>query len=418
MKLITHLSSLLLCIFLLSCSNSSDNAYIDVSPGSVKVNANTNSTTIHINSSSRWQATLNATWCKLDKMEGTTNSDVVLTIEANESNTTRTAQITFTSDGEQQTVAVTQNSPEKYSLPVIFHVLYKYKNDPTQYINADRLGKVLEEVNQLVQKSVTSSGVQFEFILATTDKNGKPLTTPGVEYIEFNDIPMDPDRFMNENTNKYTYLLWDPNQYINVMMYNFTDNQVLGISHLPFTTQGNYSLEGLNETSQTSLSLSNLKFPYCVSINSRYINTRSTSSKYEEGDIVVTLTHELGHYLGLHHVFSESNNNCDDSDYCKDTPSYNRLAYENYVRSLMPINNILQSLPELAKRTNCNGSTFVSTNIMDYSFSYFTEFTHDQYQRIHHVLNYSPLIPGNKLTKSSTHTATEGPIDLPIKTIR
>ncbi|MGL4328143.1 MAG: zinc-dependent metalloproteinase lipoprotein, partial [Tannerellaceae bacterium] len=117
-------------------------------------------------------------------------------------------------------------------------------------------------------------------------------------------------------------------------------------------------------------------------------------------------------------VFSESDNNCDDTDYCKDTPSYNRLAYEDYIRSMMPINSIMQSLPKLAERTNCSGSTFTTTNIMDYSFSYFNQFTADQYKRIHHVLNYSPLIPGPKLTKGLTRSTVEGPIDLPIQTIR
>lgn len=418
MKFTLQLSTLLLCLFLFSCSKSDNSSYLDVSPSGIQSNANESTHTIHINSSSRWQATLNATWCKLDKMEGTTNSDIVLTIDANDTESTRTAQIIFTSDGEQETVSITQNGPENYSLPIIFHVLYKYQNDPTQYVSSERLAEVLEQVNALVRKSSDASSVQFQYVLATTDKNGKALSTPGVEYIPFDQIPMDPERFMNDNTSKYTHLLWDPNKYINVMMYQFTDNQTLGISHLPFTVRGDNSLSGLNETTYTTLSLSNLKFPYCVSINSKYINSHSTESKYDEGDVVVTLTHELGHYLGLLHVFSESDNNCDDTDYCKDTPSYNRLAYEDYVRSLMPINNIMQLLPELAQRTNCSGSSFTSTNIMDYSYSHFSEFTPDQYKRIHHVLNYSPLIPGPKLTKGLTRSTAEGPLELPIQTIR
>ncbi|MGL5563729.1 MAG: zinc-dependent metalloproteinase lipoprotein [Tannerellaceae bacterium] len=418
MKFTLQLSTLLLCLFLFSCSKSDNNSYINVSPAEIQVNANESAASIHINSSNRWQATLNATWCKLDKMEGTTNSDVVLTIEANDTQASRTAQIIFTSDGEQTTVSITQNGPENYSLPIIFHVLYKYQNDPTQYVSSERLAEILEQVNALVKKSSDASSVQFEYILATTDPNGKTLATPGVEYIPFDQIPMNPERFMNDNTSKYTYLLWDPNKYINVMMYQFSDNQTLGISHLPFTTKGDYSLPGLNETTYTTLSLSNLKFPYSVSINSSYINSRTTDSKYDEGDIVVTLTHELGHYLGLHHVFSESDNSCDDTDYCNDTPSYNRLAYENDVRSMMPINSIIESWSKLVARTNCSGGYFESNNIMDYSYSNFNTFTAEQYKRIHNVLNYSPLIPGPKLTKGLTRTTAEGPIDLPIQTIK
>lgn len=319
---------------------------------------------------------------------------------------------------EEEYIPQEEGTKNNYTLPVVFHVLYKYQNDPTQYVSAERLAEILKQVNALVQKTANDSDIQFEYVLATTDPNGQALSKPGVEYISFNEIPMDPERFMNDNTSKYTNLLWDPNQYINVMMYNFTDNQVLGISHLPFTVKGANSLPGLNETNYTTLSLNNLKFPYCVSINSKYINARTTSTKYDEADIVVTLAHELGHYLGLRHVFSEADNGCTDTDYCKDTPSYNRSAYEDYVRSLPTISSIMQSLPQLAKRTDCSGATFTSTNLMDYSYSYFSEFTADQYKRIHHVLNYSPLIPGPKLTKGLDHITTEGPLDLPIQTIR
>ena len=85
----------------------------------------------------------------------------------------------------------------------------------------------------------------------------------------------------------------------------------------------------------------NISFPLSVSINAKYINTLSarytSSSKektfrgYKEEDVVVTLAHELGHYLGLFHVFAEDRNNgvidsCVDSDYCQDTPSYNKKA--------------------------------------------------------------------------------------------
>lgn len=40
---------------------------------------------------------------------------------------------------------------------------------------------------------------------------------------------------MRDNTGKYTSLLWEPNEYINIMVYPFTDSQILGISTFPYS---------------------------------------------------------------------------------------------------------------------------------------------------------------------------------------
>lgn len=70
---------------------------------------------------------------------------------------------------------------------------------------------------------------------------------------------------------------------------------------------------------------------YSSSINSKYINEKSTAFYRNPNDSTKNLAHELGHYLGLHHVFAEDKNgyadNCNDTDYCQDTPSYNRNKY-------------------------------------------------------------------------------------------
>lgn len=65
------------------------------------------------------------------------------------------------------------------------------------------------------------------------------------------------------------------------MVYNFTtepnsNSVTLGISHIPFSTTGEHYLEGLGETDRSHLTLANLQFPLCVSINSLYINEEST----------------------------------------------------------------------------------------------------------------------------------------------
>lgn len=316
-----------------------------------------------------------------------------------------------------------------YNLPVIFHVLYKDKNNPLQYVKQDRLAKILDTVNKLYKDKTKSVDMNLTFTLATTDEDGKPLSTPGVKYVLWEEsYPIDCDVFMNDETGKYVKYIWEPNNYINVMVYNFKDDEstnstTLGIAHIPFSTVGSNYLEGLSKTQKSYLEKQNLKFPYSVSINSLFINDQSTSTQYSTADITVTLAHELGHYLGLHHAFSENDegiyDGCFDSDYCDDTPTYNKVKYDAdyaYTAKNDPANF---TFDYLVKRENCKtNQTFTSTNIMDYSVSYSDRFTNDQRSRIRHVLTYSPLIPGPKQGQTQTRSVVEGPIDLPIRTAR
>lgn len=144
-----------------------------------------------------------------------------------------------------------------------------------------------------------------------------------------------------------------------------------------------------------------------------------------------TLAHELGHYLGLFHCFSEKSvkgtseaaDDDDDSDYCNDTPSYNRIAYgkwlTEYVSNAKAINpDTVFSMRELAKRTNSKNGEWQSDNLMDYSICYSMRFTPEQANRIRQVLYYSPLIPGPKKIRPRTRAWDEMPEtedDLPIR---
>ena len=98
-----------------------------------------------------------------------------------------------------------------------------------------------------------------------------------------------------------------------------------------------------------------------------------------------------GHYLGLFHVFSGGDNG-QTTDYCEDTPDYDRPAYDTWLASVSRL-----TFAQAAQRQDRNGTTFTSYNIMDYYYSYRDRITPDQRARIRHVLDYSPLIPGPKI---------------------
>ena len=383
--------------------------------------------------------------CSEDNDEG--NGSTTVPVDQDEDETTATIDDNYT-----------------YKLPVIFHVLYNDEKDATQYIPATRLAAILTHVNEIYRGNVyglefgTSEEMKIQFVLATHDESGNKLATPGVEYVKWTGTwPIDPMEFMGNNKDNVKYI-WEPNEYINVMLYHFaaeTEGETLGISHLPYTLEGVNEIDGLVslEAAKANMIKKNLSFAYCSSINSKYANKNADGSYYESDrytnashkmfekgvtaqqisrDINVTLAHELGHYLGLLHVFSETAageegsetvDDCEDTDYCEDTPSYNR---PEYLRGVAAYLNSIQegeavSAKRLMARSNCAGDDYYSANIMDYAYSYGFKISADQKSRTRRVLYDSPLIPGPKKHLRTTRGAVvqpqlvEGIVDLPIR---
>lgn len=303
-----------------------------------------------------------------------------------------------------------------YELPVIFHVLYSDKSNPNQYVKEGRLPEMLTRVNQLYKDAGSNSAdMNLDFVLATKDPNGNTLAEPGVERIVVPSATIDCETFMFTNDGTYNYLVWEPNNYINVMIYTFADKDIMGVSHFPYSPEAD-PLPGTESVSY-HITGSNLKYAYCLSINNTYIYEESTDGNLNQNDISITLAHELGHYLGLYHVFSEvsgndSSDTCEDTDYCEDTDTYNKQEYDAWLESL----TTQYPLDYLAQRYDCvRQLSFTSRNIMDYSYSYLNQFTQDQKTRVRHVLTYSPLIPGPKAEQTDTRSVYHGLLDLPIR---
>lgn len=352
------------------------------------------------------------------------------------------------------------NESYTYKLPVIFHVLYSASNEAEmkQKVTPARLAEILEHVNKLYSAGYystdigTGQNINLKFEMATHDESDRQLSTPGVEYVKWTGTyPIDHTDFMNSNDKGYAKYLWEPNDYINVMIYPFAPESgsevTLGVSHLPFTLEDVNETDGLTalESKYTNITKKNLSFAYCTSINSNYIDYEldrytNTSHNIQTGtlnqsqyDINVTMAHELGHYLGLLHAFTEEQDEdgntvtdaCSDTDYCTDTPTYNRTSYRNRMMEILTnASGQSVSFKSLAERTDCQGNTFLSTNIMDYSYTYAFEFTTEQKTRIRRVLYNSPLIPGPKqrLRTQSRSSAAEEPYtgiaNLPIRVVK
>lgn len=189
-----------------------------------------------------------------------------------------------------------------YELPVIFHVLYNNKSDENQHIPYQRISNLIQYVNEIYQGGIygESENVHVKFVLATKDENGKKLQYPGVDYVKYTgEYPIDVTQFMTDETGANVKYIWEPNDYINVMMFNFkstnSNSITLGISHMPQSIKGDHELEGLGTVSTPNVTKANLRFAYCSAINSLYAN-KSTDGGYYQSDRYTNANHQMTTY--------------------------------------------------------------------------------------------------------------------------
>ncbi len=134
----------------------------------------------------------------------------------------------------------------------------------------------------------------LEFCLATTDPNGN--STSGITRTATAQTNWDADDNTESNAMKLNSSggkdSWDPKKYLNIWVCDLTNSQgggqTLGYAYLPGLLAGfgqNAWKDGLV-------------------VDYRYFGTAGIAAPSSDGR---TATHEIGHYLGLNHTFSEDN---------------------------------------------------------------------------------------------------------------
>ncbi len=371
-----------------------------------------------IESNTYWTLTSDASWCNPSLTSGYECMEVQVSVTANDEQESRSATLTLSStDGPMvQTMQITQqrltpDSTTHYRLPVVFHVLYNKEGNKKQNVVEGHLADLIAEVNKLYAQCGVD--LRMEFVMATHDPEGNLLEEPGVDRHKINEATLNSSFFMGygRDPKKYCTYMWDPNRYINIFVYTFEDKGILGISHFPYAIKP-HAMEGLAEL-ETDAPWEELPWPQCVSINNEYIY--SHEAYYTMTDVVNTLAHELGHFLGLRHAFSEDPETydrdiCLDSDFCTDTPTYNKAAYDKFMQGCMQSGGSIDDNEKqlLLMREDCEtGEEFRSTNIMDYAYTEANRFTPQQAARIRYVLEHSPYIPGPKVRLPEQMPATK-----------
>ena len=258
-------------------------------------------------------------------------------------------------------------------IPVVVHVINKGEavGTGTNISDAQVISQITTLNNDYRKKSGTrgyntnpvGADAKIEFALAVRDPNGNP--TNGIDRISYNKEfwqEADIENDLKPNT------IWDPTKYLNIWVVNFGGDLdgVLGYAQFPEAS----TLSGLNYppfTETTDGVIIGYQFFGNLDYNDGSFNLDST---YGYGR---TVTHEVGHWLGLRHIWGDSN--CG-TDYVADTPVHKT---ENYGCFTHP------------KSNTCGTADEMFENYMDYtSDTCMNIFTINQVDRFNAVLANSP----------------------------
>jgi len=245
----------------------------------------------------------------------------------------------MTHDFEMQTSGM-RTSNTVITIPVVFHVLYHTAAqnisdarifDQVNTLNKDYAYMNADTVNTPAAFRPVAANTNVQFCLAHQDPNG--AYTSGIIRKSVTVTGFDP--YTNDNV-KLTSMggddAWDRGSYLNVWVCNFigASTQIIGISQFP---GGAAATDG------------------CVILYGTIggANVHGTTQFYNLGR---TLTHEVGHWLNLRHIWGDDGGACNGSDYVADTPNQ---GSENYG---------CPAFPHISCANGPNGDMFM--NYMDY----------------------------------------------------
>ena len=254
-----------------------------------------------------------------------------------------------------------------YRIPVVVHVLHSSEPVGEGFNFSDeRIVGQIRTLNEDFRKKEGTPGfnshpdgadTQIEFVLAQIDPEGNP--TNGIVRVDRNlvhSLPGASDILVLSS--RYSY--WDPERYLNIWCWDIGFHTIYaGRSQFPVS-----DLEGLPQNEDIEAD--------GIFINAVYFGEgeNDTIPNFNMGR---TLTHEMGHFLGLLHTFGPGG--CNYTDYCEDTPPTSSATYRCQV-------------PEPIA---CDGRPVMIENYMDYSYDRCMNiFTKDQTARMRIVLENSP----------------------------
>ncbi len=282
----------------------------------------------------------------------------------------------------------------EYTLPIVFHIIHNGEavgttpNVDASFIQAQLLQLNKDYANLSGSSYSVASSTGIQFALAAKDPIGKTLAEPGIDRVnritkKWGAAPFEFSTTVTDTIKPAT--IWDPYRYVNVWLLEDVTDQgssgILGIATLPTSA----TLAGL-DSAETDTDAG-------VVINSGTVGSifssascGSTTNPYTLGR---TLTHELGHFFGLRHIWGDST--CA-TDFCDDTP----IHYDaNFGK------------PKHPKPNSCGTADEMFEDYMDYTDDdVMNTFTTNQVERMQTVMLNSP----RRMTLATSNVATAMPV--------
>ena len=232
---------------------------------------------------------------------------------------------------QQNRLWLDNNNIEKttITIPIVVHVIYRQSHsnpgigtnipnfqieDAIRILNEDYSKTNSEFPNPPRNTFINSAGnPNLKFCLATTDPDGNPTTgiTRTLSSKNYFLYPSENNDMKKDNTGGING--WPPSKYLNVWICDISssgNSTVLGYAYPPGLQSWNAWKDG-------------------PVVDFQYFGTTGNASSNSDGR---TLTHEIGHFLGLNHTFCESQSGgcCDNDDSnVYDTPATDDVYFGN-----------------------------------------------------------------------------------------
>lgn len=198
-----------------------------------------------------------------------------------------------------------------YQIPVVVHVVHDGESEgvganipEAQILNQiDSLNNDFRRLNADQENTPDfflddAADVKIEFVLAK--KNPEGLPTDGIVRVKGNQGSFTINESSTISENSY----WPAEEYFNIWVTDL-GGALLGFAKFPVSNE-----PGMDEDPNLNRLIDGVFVDY------RYFGTGENADDFSKGR---TLTHEIGHWLGLRHIWGDGG--CGADDFCTDTPS-------------------------------------------------------------------------------------------------
>jgi len=261
----------------------------------------------------------------------------------------------------------TSATDQVYRIPTIIHVIHngEEKGSGANISSAqvmsqfDVLNEDFRRLGAGFNEDPNGADIFVEFVPASLDESGNALSDAGIDRVDGGKDFWDESSI--ENDLKPT-TIWDPEKYFNIWVVNFGGDLdgVLGYAQFPSMSGLTGLADDMGEAATDGVVIGYQFFGRTGNVQNPY-------------DLGRTATHEVGHWLGLIHIWGDGD--CSVDDYCADTPNADGPNYG------------------CSEHDGCTDDDLpdMIENYMDYTDdACMNIFTQDQKTRIRTVLEISP----------------------------